>query len=255
MAGFASIGVLPPLFSLVIFILGHGLLTTLLTLRLTAEQVSPQWIGLISTAYFAGLVMGSFINARLITRVGHIRAYAAYASLLAAIAISYGLMVSPGTWVILRLAGGFATGGLFVVIESWMLVSSTPATRGRLMALYMILLYGALACGQLLLKFIDPLVLVPFALAAMSASLSVVPLSLTRVAMPAQAAPKPIGFLTLWRLTPAGMWGSIVSGLVLGVIYGLLPLFFTASDYSLDQVANMMAIVILGGMCLQYPLG
>ena len=49
---------LSPLTSLVIFILGHGMFNTLLTVRLSAEQVSAQAIGLVSTAYFGGLVLG-----------------------------------------------------------------------------------------------------------------------------------------------------------------------------------------------------
>ncbi|MFQ2514368.1 MFS transporter [Aeromonas caviae] len=246
---------LSPLTSLVIFILGHGLFNTLLTVRLSAEQVSAQAIGLVSAAYFGGLVLGTFINARLIIRVGHIRAYAAYASLLCFLFLLHGMVVEPVTWAALRLIGGFATGGLFVVLESWMLVSSTPANRGRLMSLYMILLYGSLALGQLLLKQVAPMVLTPFALCAMAATLSVVPLALSRVATPAMVAPQPVGVLELVRLTPAGMGSSFTSGLILGAIYGLLPLYFTDSGASLSQVADMMALVILGGMCLQYPIG
>lgn len=248
-------GVVSPLMSLVIFILGHGLMSTLLTVRLSAEQVDAQAIGLVSGTYFAGLVLGSFVNARLIIRVGHIRAYAAYASLICTLTLLHGLIVDPWIWAGLRLLGGFATGGLFVVLESWMLVSSTPRDRGKLMSLYMILLYGALAAGQLLLKVIDPMVLAPFALCAMAASLSVIPLALSRVAMPTMIQPQQVGFLELFRLTPAGMWSSLSSGLILGAIYGLLPLYFTDNGYGLARVANMMAVVILGGMCLQYPIG
>ena len=255
MLAFVPPTVISPLLSLVVFIIGHGLLSTLLTLRLSAEGVSAGWIGLVSTAYFAGLVLGSFVNARIISRVGHIRAYAAYASLLAALALWHGLLVDPLAWSLLRLLGGFATGGLFVVIESWMLVSSSPATRGRLMALYMILLYGGLAGGQWLLRYIDPLALSPFALVAISASLSVIPLALTRVGMPQTETPRQLGFFTLVRLTPAGMGSSLASGLLLGALYGLLPLFFTRQGLALEQVANQMALVILGGVCLQYPLG
>ncbi|WP_341536229.1 MFS transporter [Aeromonas dhakensis] len=246
---------LSPLTSLVIFILGHGMFNTLLTVRLSAEQVSAQAIGLVSAAYFGGLVLGAFVNARLIIRVGHIRAYAAYASLLCFLFLLHGMVVEPLSWAALRLVGGFATGGLFVVLESWMLVSSTPANRGRLMSLYMILLYGSLALGQLLLKWVDPMVLTPFALCAMAATLSVIPLAISRVATPAMVAPQPVGVLELVRLTPAGMGSSFTSGLVLGAIYGLLPLYFTDSGSSLSQVAEMMALVILGGMCLQYPIG
>ncbi|WP_429141316.1 MFS transporter [Aeromonas hydrophila] len=246
---------LSPLTSLVIFILGHGMFNTLLTVRLSAEQVSAQAIGLVSAAYFGGLVLGAFVNARLIIRVGHIRAYAAYASLLCFLFLLHGMVVEPLSWAALRLVGGFATGGLFVVLESWMLVSSTPANRGRLMSLYMILLYGSLAMGQLLLKWVDPMVLTPFALCAMAATLSVIPLAISRVATPAMVAPQPVGVLELVRLTPAGMGSSFTSGLILGAIYGLLPLYFTDSGSSLSKVADMMALVILGGMCLQYPIG
>ncbi|MBZ6064619.1 MFS transporter [Aeromonas schubertii] len=246
---------LSPLTSLVIFILGHGMFNTLLTVRLSAEGVSPEAIGLVSAAYFGGLVLGAFVNARLIIRVGHIRAYAAYASLLCFLFLLHGMVVEPLSWTVMRLIGGFATGGLFVVLESWMLVSSTPANRGRLMSLYMILLYGSLAMGQLLLKWVDPLALTPFALCAMAATLSVVPLALSRVAMPAMVAPQPVGVRELVRLTPAGMGSSFTSGLLLGAIYGLMPLYFTDSGASLPRVAEMMALVILGGMCLQYPIG
>ncbi len=244
-----------PLLSLVTFILGHGLLTTLLTIRLSLEHVSAQWIGFISTAYFAGLILGSFINIPLILRIGHIRAYAAYASLLATLCLLHGFFIDPLIWSVLRLIGGIATGGLFVVIESWMLVSSNPANRGNLMAIYMVLLYGALAVGQLLLKYVDPMLLTPFALSAMAASLSVIPLSLTRVGNPKLDAPQRISFLALIRQTPAGMGCCFISGLVLGALYGLLPLFFSMNGFSLDQVANLMAVVIMGGVCLQYPIG
>jgi len=255
MLAFIPPTVLSPLLSLFIFIVGHGLLSTLLTLRLNAEGAAAGWIGLVSSAYFAGLVLGAFVNVRLIRRIGHIRAYAAYASLLAVLALCHGLMVDPLLWSGLRLVGGFATGGLFVVIESWMLVSGSAATRGRLMACYMILLYGGLAAGQWLLRFIDPLLLSPFALAAISASLSVLPLALTRVPLPQTEAARHISLLTLARLTPAAVGSCVASGLVLGGIYGLLPLFFAANGRSLEAVANLMALVILGGMVLQYPLG
>lgn len=244
-----------PLLGLFAFILGQGLITTLLTIRLSMENVSTQWIGFISTAYFAGLLLGSFLNIPLILRIGHIRAYSAYASLLAVLCLLHGLFVDPLTWSILRFGGGIATGGLFVVIESWMLVASTPANRGNLMAIYMVLLYGGLAIGQLLLKYVDPMQLTPFAWSAIATSLSVIPLSLTRVGNPKLDSPQPIGFISLMRQTPAGMISCLISGLVLGSLYGLLPLFFSMNGFSLDKVANLMAIVILGGVCLQYPIG
>jgi hypothetical protein len=88
----------------VIFILGHGMFNTLLTVRLSAEQVSPR-----PSAWYrpptGGLVLGAFVNARLIIRVGHIRAYAAYASLLCFLFLLHGMVVEPLGWAALRLVG------------------------------------------------------------------------------------------------------------------------------------------------------
>ena len=85
-------------------------------MRLSAEQVSPRTIGLVSAAYFGGLVLGAFVNARLIIRVGHIRAYAAYASLLCFLFLLHGMVVDPHRLDRAAVSGGFAAGGIFVVL-------------------------------------------------------------------------------------------------------------------------------------------
>ncbi|WP_416399371.1 MFS transporter [Allohahella sp. A8] len=248
-------GIIFPLISLAIYSLGHGVLSTLVTVRLSAEGVSSTWIGFVSSAYFAGLIVGTFVNARLIVSVGHIRAFAAYASILAAITLLLGLVVIPEFWVFMRFLGGFASGGLLVVIESWILVTTPSVKRGQVMAAYMILFYGSMALGQMVLKNVDLNTLVPFAICAISASLSVVPLALARVNMPILEIGKNLPLRRLLRITPAGITSSFASGLLLGALYGLLPLFFASSGYDLGNTANMMAIVIVGGMALQYPIG
>ncbi|MDF2176721.1 MFS transporter [Aliiglaciecola sp. CAU 1673] len=251
----ALVSLSSPLLSLVVYSIGHGMMTTLLTLRMAEEMVSVQWIGAVSASYFAGLLVGSFVNSKVILRVGHVRAYAAYASLLCSLALLYGLVFDPMVWMGLRLLGGFAAGGLFVVIESWIMVSAPVKLRGRIMAIYMVLFYAAMASGQMLLKHVDIMVLVPFALSALAASLSVIPLMLSKVDMPQITRHEKLSVFTLMKLTPTGVMSCFVSGLYLSVAYGLLPLFFAQVGYNVEDIANMMAVMIIGGMCLQYPLG
>ncbi|OZG74420.1 MFS transporter [Hahella sp. CCB-MM4] len=248
-------GIVAPLISLVTYSVGHGLLSTLVTVRLSAEEVSPQWIGFVSAAYFAGLIAGTFINTKLILGVGHIRAYAAYASILASTSLLFGLAVYPEFWLFLRLIGGFATGGLFVVIESWLMASTSAKVRGQVLGVYMVLLYAAMAGGQMILKWVDIMMLIPFALAALAASLSVIPLSLLKSQLPEIEDHGRLPFKRLFKLTPSGVMASFCGGLLLGVVYGLLPLFFSSVGYDVGDTANMMAVVIVGGMCMQYPLG
>ena len=63
-------------FASLMMLIGSGLLSTYLALRLAADNVDGLWIGALMAANYFGLVLGGKIGHRLIARVGHIRAYA-----------------------------------------------------------------------------------------------------------------------------------------------------------------------------------
>lgn len=244
-----------PLISLIILILGSSLMTTLLTVKLDRMGVASWLIGTASAAFYGGLVLGSFRIERFIARVGHIRAYAAFASTLAVVSILHGLWVNPWGWLVLRFIGGYSTAGLFVVIESWLLGKSTVETRGQVLALYMTALYAAQASGQLLLNTSDINTLVPFCLIALLCALSVIPLSITYTDSPTLEEPSVLSFIKLYQISPSGVIASFASGLVLGAIYGLLPLTIGELTHSVSEIAWLMGLTIFGGMLLQYPIG
>lgn len=251
------LGRLAPAYSSIsIFVFGHGLISTWLVVSVAERQLDAVWLGLLTAAYFIGLVSGSFVNSHLLCRFGHIRAYAVYASLLTVIALSYSLIQQPAFWTLLRLLGGFATGGLLLVVESWMLLNSTPANRGRVMAVYMGLFYAFLAAGQYALALVarDGFVWVSIA-AAFAVSLSTLPVALTRSPAPEPHGAHPLSLRQLAQLSPAGAWGSFTSGVLLGVLYGFFPACLIEAGLPRDMVALFVAVVTLGGMSLQYPLG
>ena len=59
---------------------GVGLVGMVLPIRMGIEMVAPQIAGYVMSAYYAGFVAGSFTAQRIIGRVGHIRAFAAFAA-------------------------------------------------------------------------------------------------------------------------------------------------------------------------------
>jgi MFS family permease len=63
-------------FASLMMLIGSGLLSTYLALRLAADHVDSLWVGALMAANYFGLVLGGKIGHRLIARVGHIRAYA-----------------------------------------------------------------------------------------------------------------------------------------------------------------------------------
>lgn len=244
-----------PLLCLVILTLGNGLLTTYLSLRLHDLGSDSLTIGILSTIYYAGMTLAAFRTEKFIFRVGHIRAYAAFASMLAVSTMLHGVYVNATFWIILRLFDGLAIGGLYVVIESWILTTSATENRGQILAFYMVALYLAQAGGQFLLNIGHLESFIPYAIATMLASLSVIPLAMTKTDSPAFDTPSSLNPKALFKTSPSGFITCFVSGLILGNIYGLLPVYLTELNYNISQLSTLMGVTILGGMALQYPIG
>ncbi|WIX33759.1 MFS transporter [Salinicola sp. JS01] len=247
---------LAPLLGLFILGIGNGFLASLITLRLDAAGESVTTIGWVSAAYYIGLAIGALFNDRLLLRIGHIRAYACFASLVAVTVLLQGLWLNAGLWFTLRMIGGWATLGVYLVIESWLLTAADTRVRGRLLALYMISLYGAGVIGQLLLGVADSAgASQPFMIIAILASLSVLPLGMIPRVSPLIEHAEPLSPWRLITVTPTGVMGCFGSGLAISAIYSLLPLYLQRSGFDVQKIGEMMAVLILGGMLLQYPIG
>lgn len=236
---------------------GNGPLTTLLSLRLEAADTARLAIGTIMAAYFAGLTLGSLLAYRLVLQVGHIRTFAAFASVLSATALAYPLLPHPLAWAALRLAEGFCMAGVFICVESWLNDRSGPATRGKILAAYMICLYLGQAAGQFLLGLGDgPGAFRVFILVSILLSLSVLPVALTRMTPPQLPEVASLSARRLYAASPLGVVGTVASGLVLGAIYPLGPVFARdAAGFDAAGTALFMSVVISGGVLLQWPLG
>ncbi|HEY8015349.1 MAG TPA: MFS transporter, partial [Dongiaceae bacterium] len=108
-----------------ILILGNGLVGIVLPVRMSLEHVPTEISGLVMSAYYAGLVLGCLWSRDLIVRVGHIRAFAAFAALVGATTLVFALWFDPLVWGLLRVVVGFCMAGLFATIESWLNLRSS----------------------------------------------------------------------------------------------------------------------------------
>ena len=111
--------------------------------------------GLVMIAYFAGFTLGAFRCSKDIELIGHIRAYAAYAVLVAAATAIMPLLIGSLAWVILRAIVGFGCAGIFVTTESWLTAKAQPSELGRVFSIYMVAAFLALALGQILIARVD----------------------------------------------------------------------------------------------------
>ncbi|ODB34941.1 MFS transporter [Pseudomonas mosselii] len=247
---------LAPLLGLFIIALGNGVLSSLTTLRLGAAGESATTIGVVSSAYFIGLTLGAIFNDRLILRIGHIRAYSSFAALIGATILLQGLFYDTTWWFALRLINGWAAVGVFLVIESWLLLAGDAKIRGRLLALYMIAFYGAGVIAQAGLGEVTGWgETAPFMVAGMLATLSVLPIVILPRVSPLLDQVEPLKPRQLLGVAPTGLVGCFGSGVAIAGIYALLPLYLQRIGLDVGKVGDMMAWVILGAMLLQYPVG
>ncbi|MDE3047917.1 MAG: MFS transporter, partial [Verrucomicrobiota bacterium] len=235
--------------------MGSGLFNTFTSLRLEMEHVSPEKIGMVSSAMYVGILIGSLKIDRWISKVGHIFSFVVFALSLALLVLLQSLWIHPLYWSCLRLLGGISIAGVFIVIESWFLMTSPPNMRGSALSIYLAVLYCALSLGQLLINVSDPRSMFPFLTIAALIGFSVLPLTVRKIASPQlSAAPVQLNLLQLIRLSPLGFLGGIVSGIVLAVTYGIIPVFANGIGMSLSEIGTFMATIIFGGFLMQMPV-
>jgi MFS family permease len=248
-------GLLAPLSSLLsgtgLLVIGVGLLFSVLGLRASLADFSSVVTGLVMSAYFTGYILGTYICPAVIRRVGHIRAFAAMASIASTMPILHAIWIDPWFWGFLRLTTGVCLVGLYIVIESWLNTVAPSHQRGKVFAAYMAVTFVALALGQWLILVGDKAGFVPFAMV----SFALLPMILARVVEPTPVSSPQLGLRNLYRISPLGFAGAVGSGLLNGAFYGMGAAYAQAVGLTDAGVATFMAATILGGAAFQWPVG
>jgi len=241
--------------SIAILFLGNGLIGTLLALRANLEGMGINTIGLMMSAYFVGYIGGAIAIPKLIQRVGHIRTFAALASIGSAISLAHVLEVSEISWMILRLAYGVCFAGMLLVAESWLNGAVTTKYRGRTLSIYSMVIMGAWALSQLSLNLASVEGFALFALVSIMLSFALVPITLTQQTYTGAIHSIEFKPRRLLLASPMGVFGAVASGLIAGALLGMGPVF--AQSVSMDQtgVSAFMGLMMVGALVSQWPLG
>lgn len=235
--------------------LANGFFGTFFSLRVAIEDFQPTMSGLVLSSYFAGFTLGALRGERIIERVGHIRAYAAFAGMVVGATAAMPLFVGPLPWLILRVVIGFGCSGLFIATESWLNAKAEPSERGRVFSIYMFGTFVALALGQLLIGHAKVETAEPFNAIAVLFAVALVMVSTTRAEPPRPTASTSLSFGQLFRAAPIAVTGCMVSGLVSASFYSLVPAWMQDEAIARETIATFMLFAVLGGLAFQVPVG
>ena len=240
---------------LALLLLAAGMFGTLLGVRSELIKLPTVVSSLISASYYAGFLVGSRVALSALGRVGHIRVYAALASLLSAAMLAVGLTESAPAWAWLRFVTGLCLAGQYVVAESWLNNLATNENRGRLLAIYAVVTSGAFGVGQVLLFAIDARVITGFAIASIITSLAVAPVALSEDAVaPTVSVREHISLRELAKLVPTGVFSCLLVGMAHGALTGMAAIYATRVGLSSGRIGLFVAAPNIGGMLLHWPV-
>jgi len=245
-----------PLFvGVLLLYLGHGLQGSLVSINSASLEISSTATGIVMAGFYAGLFISSVLSPGIVGRVGHIRAFAAFASLVSSAILLMPLWHNAIWWFALRVIVGACISGLAIVAESWMNASSSNENRGKMLSVYMMISYSAYGSGQFLLNVTDSNGFIRFILVSVLLSLALVPISLARVQTPSIEMPRTVALKDVFNLSPLAFIATFTAGLSQSVFFTMGPIYGVDNGLSLAEVSMMMAFPSLAMIFTQYPIG
>ena len=207
------------------------------------------------SAFHAGYALGGPFGAGLVARAGPIRAVAALCSIVSAIALVHVVFVTLPMWIGLRLVHGACFAVLVPIVESWINASTPRERRGSVLTLYGLTFLIGGALSQQLLNLAEPMGFALFALVSILAALALVPVTLATVSEPKGLAPSHMGLSELWRLSPLGVAGVVVSGASVAAFWGVGPAYAQGIGQSDASLSVFMSVTLGAVVLTQWPLG
>ncbi len=236
-------------------IISHGFQGNLLGIRAVLEDFNYIATGTMMSGYFIGYFIGANMVPNLVSKVGHIRVFAAFASMASLSALVHAVFVDPYVWTMSRFLTGFSMIGIFIIVESWLNDRATNKTRGKVLSLYMLVTYLGMSMGNLLLNVSSPKNYEPFIMISLLFSVALVPILLTKRKPPKFKKTSSIKIKELFKISPFGSFSTFCSGFIFSAMLTMLSVYAVTMNLSVFEISVLLVGVTLAGALFQWPIG
>ena len=245
----------PLLMGIMLLMVGNGIQGTLLGIRGNIEGFTTYQLSYVMAAYFLGFLFGSWAAPKMIQQVGHVRVFAALGSLISAILVIYPVYPDWMAWTALRVLAGFCFSGIYITAESWLNNTASNDTRGQALSAYMIVQMLGIIASQVLLNLPDPTGFALFIVPSVLVSLAFTPILLAAKPAPAFDTTQRLPFRELFRISPLGCVGMLLTGGVFSAMFGMAAVWGAQEGLSVPEISIFVGAMYVGGLVLQYPIG
>ena len=235
--------------------MAYGFQGSLLGVRAVQEEFSLTATGFMMSGYFIGYFIGAATIPNIISRVGHIRVFAAFASLASLIILVHSILIHPFIWFLLRVLTGISMVCIYTVAESWLNDRSSNKNRGSVLSIYMVILYGSMGIGMFLLNFSAPKNFEPFILVSVITSVALIPILLTKKKPPTFKKINVMSFSELYKSSPFGMVSSFFYGTIQSALFTLLAVYATSMNFTILEISIVTFLLAVSGAVAQFPVG
>jgi len=238
-----------------VLMIAHGFQGNLLGVRSVIEEFNFIATGAMMSGYFVGYFAGANSVPTLVGKVGHIRIFAAFASMASLSILIHAVFVNEIVWTIARFITGFSIVGIFIVMESWLNDRANNRTRGQLLSIYMFITLIGISLGTLLLNFSSPEKYEPFILISLLLSLALIPILLTK-----RKAPKfkKLGYIDikgLYKISPLASVSMFCTGMIHSALFSLGAVYAASMNFTIFEISFLLFLITVAGGVFQWPIG
>jgi MFS family permease len=247
-----------PIAAICVVSVSLSLSVPLYALLLERMGASGTVIGLNSAAAAIAMVASAPVLPMVMARTGLVPLMLCAIAVMALAMAAIPLWPSVGWWSVLRFAWGAAATVMFFASEYWLVAIAPDALRGRLIAIYSMVLAGSYMLGPAILNLTGPDSWLTFAVPTAIILAAAAPVLLGRRSAPAARAETPVRALAplrFFRSDPLILWGVVLFGMIEFGGMALLTNWGVRSGYAEPAAVSLVFWLAFGSLAFQLPIG
>lgn len=246
----------PILFSIIGVSMSHNLFFLVLPLQMKQAGLDSSQVGFAMGMFAVGSVAAGLFGAKLVNRVGHIRAFASMAATLSMVSIAHSYFDQFAVISALRVIAGFCFIGSFITLESWLNVVSDSTNRGKLFSVYQIFFALGFGSAPFLMNQTGESDVRLYGIISAILAIPLIIMSMSRMPQPElPGRSRAMAFKKLWNYSPSGAFSCVIAGAISSSSVSLIALYAYDRGFQGPLLSIILGSYLLGGLLTQFPTG
>jgi MFS family permease len=235
--------------------MANAAITTMIALVVAQSGGEQSDVALIAASYSLGFIAGCFLTPRHIVRIGLIRGFAAAAAILTISIVALDLAYEVSLWAMLRFSMGASMAAILAISDAWINNKAPSDQRGRIIAVYAILLGSASLVGQIVFLVADAGADGFVLTFAITTNIAVVVVAIASRDAPVLHEQPKRRLFSLTSTSMAANVGAFASGFMVTSTVSILPFYQLSHGVDEDLVAVVLITLHIGRLAFMWPVG